>query len=204
MKTLMQASAAIALGVATMAVPSVAAAQDAVGGTNSIEDKRGYDALDEAQKAEYDAWPAEYQDEFWTYPADYRTAYWGWPADYRTAYWAWPDSYQTYYWDLTPEQQTAWWALTDEQRGRILAMTPDQQLAAWESINAQIAAQQADEAETVMASDTVKNDIPPPRDGEYPVCGGDIQDSCIQPRAAGKSYGNVPLDYWPGKPASQM
>ncbi|RKF19224.1 hypothetical protein D6851_12180 [Altericroceibacterium spongiae] len=37
----------------------------------------------------------------------------------------------------------------------------------------------------------------------YPVCGKDQTDGCIQPRAAGKNYGNRPLDYWPGEPASQ-
>lgn len=226
MKTLLKAGAALMLGAATVAAPTIASAQDAVGGTNTIADKRGYDALDAAQKAEYDAWPAdhqtvylgwpyEYQTEFWTYPVDYRTAYWGWPADYRTAYWAWPadyrtsywgwpNNYQSYYWDLTDEQKTAWWALTDEQRGKVLAMTPEQQLAVWKSINEQIAVKQAAETKTVMASNTTVEPAPEPRTDEYPICGGDIQDSCIQPRAAGKNYGNVPLDYWPGKPASEL
>ncbi|AKM11587.1 hypothetical protein AB433_06180 [Croceicoccus naphthovorans] len=81
-------------------------------------------------------------------------------------------------------------------------MTPEQQLAAWDSINAQIAAQQ--EPTKVMASNATVEPAPAARTGEYPICGGEIQDSCIQPRAAGKNYGNVPLDYWPGQPASQM
>lgn len=202
MKTFLKASAALMLGAATVAAPTIATAQDAIGGTNSVQDKRGYDALDEAQKAEYDAWPAEYQTAYLGWPMDYQTSYWGWPADYRTAYWAWPNDYQTYYWDLEPSQQEAWWALTPEQRGQILAMTPEQQLAAWESINAQIAA--SEEPETLMASDTTVMDAPAPRAGEYPICGGDVQDSCIQPRAAGLNRGNVPLDYWPGQPASSM
>ena len=40
--------------------------------------------------------------------------------------------------------------------------------------------------------------------GEYPICKGEIQDGCIQPRAAGKNWGNRPLDYWPGRPASEI
>lgn len=40
--------------------------------------------------------------------------------------------------------------------------------------------------------------------GQYPVCKGAVKDGCINPRAAGKDWGNVPLDYWPGKPASQI
>ncbi len=38
----------------------------------------------------------------------------------------------------------------------------------------------------------------------YEVCMTAQQDSCIQPRAAGLKWGNRPLSYWPGKPASEM
>jgi len=38
----------------------------------------------------------------------------------------------------------------------------------------------------------------------YDVCMNDEHDGCINPRAAGLDWGNRPLDYWPGKPASQM
>lgn len=41
-------------------------------------------------------------------------------------------------------------------------------------------------------------------DREYQVCGGDVTDGCINPREAGLNYGNRALDYWPGKPASEM
>ena len=37
----------------------------------------------------------------------------------------------------------------------------------------------------------------------YPVCKGNIQDECINPREAGLKWGNRPLKYWPGHPASQ-
>tara|TARA_R110000824_G_scaffold59928_8_gene160563 strand:- start:957 stop:1265 length:309 start_codon:yes stop_codon:yes gene_type:complete len=39
---------------------------------------------------------------------------------------------------------------------------------------------------------------------EYKVCGGDVTDRCINPREAGLNDGNRALDYWPGKPASEM
>ena len=43
------------------------------------------------------------------------------------------------------------------------------------------------------------------KDGQtYAVCMGDNQDSCINPREAGLKWGNRPLSYWPGKPASQI
>lgn len=41
-------------------------------------------------------------------------------------------------------------------------------------------------------------------DTVYDVCMTPDQDSCIQPRAAGLKFGNRPLTYWPGKPASEM
>ena len=41
-------------------------------------------------------------------------------------------------------------------------------------------------------------------DQVYDVCLTDAQDSCINPREAGLKWGNRPLSYWPGKPASKM
>ncbi|QFT78184.1 hypothetical protein [Erythrobacter sp. THAF29] len=41
-------------------------------------------------------------------------------------------------------------------------------------------------------------------DEVYEVCMTKGQDDCIQPRAAGLKWGNRPLTYWPGKPASKM
>jgi hypothetical protein len=46
---------------------------------------------------------------------------------------------------------------------------------------------------------------PPAATGEtYPLCSKTVTDRCKNPREAGKNYGNVPLDYWPGKPASEL
>ena len=43
------------------------------------------------------------------------------------------------------------------------------------------------------------------KDGKtYAVCMGEMTDGCINPRAAGLKWGNRPLSYWPGKPASEM
>lgn len=38
----------------------------------------------------------------------------------------------------------------------------------------------------------------------YDVCMKNDQDGCINPRAAGLDWGNRPLNYWPGQPASSM
>lgn len=41
-------------------------------------------------------------------------------------------------------------------------------------------------------------------DTVYKVCMTENEDGCIQPRAAGLSWGDRPLRHWPGRPASQM
>jgi hypothetical protein len=38
----------------------------------------------------------------------------------------------------------------------------------------------------------------------YAVCEGKVQDECINPRQAGLHFGDAPLSYWPGEPASQL
>jgi len=38
----------------------------------------------------------------------------------------------------------------------------------------------------------------------YSVCTPEMQDNCINPREAGLKWGNHPLGYWPGKPASEL
>jgi hypothetical protein len=38
----------------------------------------------------------------------------------------------------------------------------------------------------------------------YPVCSRSVHDECVNPREAGRGYGNRPLGYWPGRPASEM
>ena len=37
----------------------------------------------------------------------------------------------------------------------------------------------------------------------YEVCLDGKTDGCINPREAGLDFGSVPLDHWPGKPASE-
>ncbi|MXO71494.1 hypothetical protein [Alteraurantiacibacter buctensis] len=37
----------------------------------------------------------------------------------------------------------------------------------------------------------------------YEVCRQGLTDGCINPREAGLNFGNVPLDHWPGRPASE-
>ena len=161
--------------------------------------------------------------------ATQQTSYDGWPADRQAAYDAWPGGVQEYYWTLSAEQQQGWWALTDAQRVQVYEMTPAQRTAAWAQISAQLsgaapaASASAGTAAGATAapgmgsasastaamgnmrfveSETVQS-APAPKT-EYPICEDGVTDGCINPREAGKNYGNVPLNYWPGRPASEI
>lgn len=149
-----------------------------------------------------------------------------WPADRQTSYTAWPNDYKVYYWTLTEPQQEGWWLLTDDQRTRVFAMTPEQRIAAWTAIERQMngtpAADNASTTAQVATAAAATSAVGGPRfvsnaviqttpastnataKAGYPPCRGDMQDSCINPREAGLNYGNRPLNYWPGKPASEI
>ncbi|GGD63250.1 hypothetical protein [Croceicoccus mobilis] len=221
MKNLLMAGAAMMLGAAPMAVH----AQDAVGGSNTASDKKAdvIAQLNAEQQAEFETLSPEYQTTYVAWPAEYRTSYWSWPADSRTTYWTWPTSYQDYYWSLEPAQQNVYWAMTADQRSRIDTMTPAQRAQAWAAINQQMAANSASASTSTSASTGMSASTTSPKmvmksgemaqpmaatpktpDSEYPLCTDGRTDSCVNPRAAGKNYGNKPLDYWPGQPASEM
>ena len=147
----------------------------------------------------------------------------GWTVDQRTTYDAWPVEAQTYYWTLDDMQQDVWWNnLNDDQRVRIVGMDEQQQMATWTSIRSQMKAVNSNASPTATAATsaaaTARSGSPryvsgevlqttpasTNANGEYPICQGDVQDNCINPRAAGKNWGNRPLNYWPGKPASEI
>lgn len=146
-----------------------------------------------------------------------------WPLERRSGYDAWPNTYKNYYWTLPPTQQDAWFMLDDEQRARMLAMTPDARTQAWAAIEQQMdsrpsanASATARAATTAAAGGTsgeprfVSGEVlqtttaATRANGQYPLCSATVQDSCVNPREAGKNYGNRPLNYWPGKPASEI
>lgn len=153
-----------------------------------------------------------------------QATYDGWTMENRATYDAWPIDAKNYYWTLTPDQTPGWWALTDDQRVKIVAMTPDQRTAAWTAINAQMAARADDNASTTgaMVSSSpmtggtmqfIKREMAQPvqgsadaaalASGDLPVCAKGQQDGCINSyEKTGK--GNRPLNYWPGKPASEI
>ena len=148
---------------------------------------------------------------------DQQGMYDAWPADRQTSYDAWPDGVQEYYWTLTPMQVEGWWLLTDDQRVRIYEMTPEARAQAWTQVQAQVPNATATAATTASASAStagprfVSKEVTQTTPAAYkaasgedlPVCKGDQQDGCINSWAKNKT-GNRPLEYWPGKPASEM
>ena len=131
----------------------------------------------------------------------------GWPMENQAMYDAWPAEVQTYYWTLTEPQMQAWWQLNDGQRVAIYRMEPTQRAATWQSITQKMSPGMASKTSDIRyQSNAVVQKTPASSRAQssYPICKGDVQDDCMQPRAAGKNWGNRPLDYWPGKPASEM
>lgn len=154
---------------------------------------------------------------------DQQMMYDGWPTDRRTTYNAWPPEVQEYYWTLDDDQTTAWWVLNDDQRVRVYEMTPEQRTVAWQQINAQLNAQNNASATGTTARTTasatssasprfVRNEVIQTTPADYqatsngddlPICKPDQQDGCINGWEKNKT-GNRPLEYWPGRPASEI
>ena len=154
---------------------------------------------------------------------DQVVVYDGWPEERRVVYDAWPYGVQEYYWTLEPAQTEGWWALTDPQRVRIYEMTPDQRAMAWQQISSQMsgtnnASTTGMTARTTAATTTmpaprfVRSEVTQTTPAGYkaaasgddlPVCTPKQQDGCINGWEKNKT-GNRPLEYWPGRPASEI
>ena len=210
MKNILMAGAALMLGAA----PLAATAQD-MSSSDMMEDSASYE-MTAAQMASYEGWPA-----------NYRTMYDGWPMDRQTSYWLLPEAQQTDFWMLEPMEQQAFWLLTTEQRNKLYAMNADQRGAAWDAVTTQMRKQMqgnSASASNTMGNSTMSNSgsmasnngqvryvkkeivqggARATQPADYPVCSATVTDSCINPYAAGQR-GPKPLDYWPGKPASEM
>jgi len=58
-------------------------------------------------------------------------------------------------------------------------------------------------ARTEFQSSPVVQTTTPPPTGDYPLCDRQNKDRCVNPREAGKNWGNRPLDHWPGQSATE-
>ena len=190
MKTLIMSGAA---ALAFVAGPVVA--QDAV----AIADGEDVYVMTDDQTILYDAWPYER----------------------RTAYDAWPYNVQEYYWTLEEPQTNAWWMLDDTQRVNLYNMTPAQRTTAWQQINAQMNSMNNASTTGMTARTTAPATMQPrfvrsevtqttpagykasSQGADLPVCTPRQQDGCINSWEKNKT-GNRPLEYWPGRPASEI
>lgn len=149
---------------------------------------------------------------------DQQVLYDAWPVERQTLYTSWPYGVQEYYWTLTPVQADGWWVLTDPQRIQVYEMTPEQRIAAWTQISSQlnnasttgVVARTAAASASTMGPRFVSGAVvqstgaaDTPATGDLPVCKADQQDNCINSWEKNRT-GNRPLEYWPGKPASEI
>lgn len=157
---------------------------------------------------------------------DQMVIYDGWPEERRVVYDAWPYGVQEYYWTLEPAQTEGWWLLTDPQRVRIYEMTPEQRTMAWQQMNAQMSNNTSAPSTTGMSARStssatgtmsaqprfVRSEVSQTTPANYraassgddlPVCSASQQDGCMNSWEKNKT-GNRPLEYWPGRPASQI
>ena len=164
--------------------------------------------------------PATAQAQTVVLTADQQAMYDTWPMERRTVYDAWPADIRTYYWTLPNDRQSMWWMMNDADRVALYEMPMNARDAAWRqhmemhaampNANASATAMTTPSRTTstsampAMRSGGMAQQVPAAHTGEYPPCRGNVQDNCVNPREAGLNYGNRPLQYWPGQPASEM
>ena len=211
-KTILTGVAALAL----VSLPALAQEADAdVTVTLSAEQQASYDAWTAEERAAYDRWPVEYRTYFWTLAPEHQRAYRFLTDDQRAQIDA-----------MTPTQRQAAWKSIAAQMAAganssdtsVAARTGGPVPAAAQSANAANARAAVPPASTtviddgnpatptVVARNFPGNLTPPPASAmnkTYPVCRGNIQDSCQNPGEGGAPGRSRALPYWPGEPASE-
>lgn len=218
MRNYLLASAAAACAFALSAV--VTAEPDSADMDVHAEYESDADAvvLTAEQQAEFDSWTDAERQDYLTWPPDYQTYYWGLLADQKRGFWQMTPDQRGRIYNMTPEQQElAWQAAMAHKQGKTAPRPANQANPPGKGVpttgvpNPQFANQSVQPA--MPADESYQGGpyhgalTPPPAaamNKEYPLCSKTIQDSCINPREAGKNWGNRPLSYWPGKPASEM
>lgn len=141
-----------------------------------------------------------------TMSADQQADYDSWDDTQRATFDAWPDDIKGYYFTLDDTSQDAWWLLSNEQRVNLYSLEPTQRDAAWIGIMNQVNGIETVEAPATPPMRFVSNEVsqtaPAPKT-EYPICKDGMTDGCINSYEA-NGTGNRPINYWPGKPASQI
>ena len=203
-KVLMAGAAAISLSI----MPAVAIAQANVpGSTNSVDDKRPYDMTEE-QQGMYDTWPADRQAEYNSLPNDQKLYFWSLDSAKQEGYWALTPEQRMQIAQMTPEQQEQAWASIAAQMSGQTATPPATTMPAEpmsgmddtdggmtspaDSAMAPTGGAMPSSASTTpsgattryISNATVQGGMTTPTpQADYPVCKGEVQDSCINPGA---------------------
>jgi len=215
----------ILAGVAALALAIPAIAQDA---TVEAETTATTPAatLTAAQQAQYDGWPADRQMAYDKWPADVQGYYWTLTPQQVEGWWALTDAQRVQVFQMTPEQRvTAWTSITAQLAGGppptaapapAATAAPMGTAASTASASASMPASASMASTAATSTGTVSGNVrfvrgevaqtaPAATPGaEYPPCRGEVTDGCVNPREAGLNYGNRPLNYWPGRPASEI
>lgn len=217
MRNIMLAGAgAIALMTAPALAQSITTAESPT--TTSTTANSGSFEMSDEQTTTYDTWPADRQTDYDSWPMSYQEYYWTLEPVQQEGYWALTPDQRGKIYDMTPEQRAiAWKSVQQQLAGMTPTTPPDQANPPGQGVptngvpNPQMAnqaVQPAMPANQEYQGGPYKGALTPPpaqaMNKEYPPCKGDMQDSCVNPREAGLNYGNRPLDYWPGQPASEM
>jgi len=211
-KTILAGAAALALAT----LPAFA--QDAIAEAEIT--------LTAEQQAIYDAWAAEERTAYDLWPVEQRTYYWTLTADQQKAYRYLTEDQRAQIDAMTPTQRQAAWTSIARQMAAG-ANNSDTSVAARTGGPVPAPAQSADAANAraavpratttviddgdpatpaVIARNIPGNLTPPPASAlnkSYPVCRGNVQDSCQNPGEGGAPGPSRALQYWPGEPASE-
>ena len=145
-----------AITAAMIASPIAVAAQDTMHGTET-------ETMQEA-KPEAMAEPAQDAMPLVELSPEQQLQYDSWPPEQRALYDSWPGSYKSYYWTLTPERQSIYFRLSEDNRAAIDAMDDAGRMAAWNSVEAQLASPPQEDAPLPEP----RGDMPSPPDVSKP------------------------------------
>lgn len=171
--------------------------------------------MTEAQTSMYDGWPADRRASYDGWPMDVQEYYWTLTPEQVEGWWVLTDPQRMEIYNRTPQQRTAAWRSVLSQinssasaatsaRATGTAGTGTMGTTASTGTTGSMAATTSGNMRFVRSEVVQTTPTPRTPNSEYPPCRGDMQDSCVNPREAGLDYGNRPLGYWPGRPASEI
>ena len=215
-----------AASLALAAVPLMANAQDMdMNDSTTMQSDMEMYSMNAQQKAMYDGMTAENRTTYDSMGSAMQEYYWTLDNTQRDAWWVLTNDQRGQLFGLAPTQRAAAWESISRQMSAMNGTSPaasgmagnDAGMANGSSAMGNNAMGNTATTSNMGASSMTSGNIrfvstarvqPTPADagpptGDLPLCTPNAEDNCINPyEATGK--GPKPLDYWPGKPASEM